>query len=104
MNGILTWFARHSVAANLLMWLLVAGGLLSIGGIPRQMMPDADFEIVTVSVPYPGAPPGEVDEAVCARVSERLQGLTTVRRVESSATEGLCHDLGALRGKSFCVS
>ena len=26
-KGLIAWFARNSVAANLLMWLLVVGGL-----------------------------------------------------------------------------
>lgn len=91
MNGILIWFARNRIAANLLMLLLLMGGLFSIGNIPRQLLPDVAHELVTVSVPYRGASPGEVDEAVCSLVSERLKGLQTIRRVESSATEGLCH-------------
>lgn len=91
MNGILAWFARNSVAANLLMWLILAGGLLSVSAIRTQVIPDLSYELITVSVPYPGASPGEVDEAVCARVDDSLQGLETVRRVHSVATQGLCY-------------
>ncbi len=89
-NGILAWFARHGVAANLLMALIVMGGLQSIGGLPLQTA-ELYYQFVTVSIPYPGAGPDEVDEAVCARADESLRGLQTVRRTHSLAVEGLCY-------------
>ncbi len=90
MNGILAWFARHGVAANLLVALIVIGGFLSIGDLPLQTF-EFSYEIATVSIPYPGAGPEEVDEAVCARADESLRGLKTVRRTHSQAVEGLCY-------------
>ncbi len=90
MKGLLAWFAGHSVAANLLMGLLVVAGLLSIGDLPLQTL-EFSYELATVSIPYPGASPVEVDEAVCARATESLQGLKSVRRTHSQAVEGLCY-------------
>ena len=86
----LAWFARHGVASNLLMALIAIAGLLSIGDLPVQTL-DFAYEFATISIPYPGASPGEVDEAVCARVDESLRGLKTVRRTRSQAVEGLCY-------------
>ncbi len=89
-GGVLGWFASHSVAANLLMALIVIAGLQSIGGLPLQTA-ELYYQFVTVSVPYPGAGPEEVDEAVCARADESLRGLKAVRRTHSLAIEGLCY-------------
>ncbi len=91
MTGILTWFAKNSVAANLLMWLIIIAGLLSAGAIRTQVIADLTYEIVTVSVPYPGAGPAEVDQEVCVRLDENLQGLKSIRRVHTTAVEGLCY-------------
>lgn len=90
-KGVLAWFARNSVAANLLMWSIVIGGLLNVGAIPALIVDRSGFEIVTISIPFPGADPGAVDEAVCVRVARSLQGAKLIRRVHSTATEGLCY-------------
>ncbi len=90
MNGILAWFARHGVAANLLMALIVMAGIQSTCGLPLQTA-ELYYELVTVSIPYPGADPEEVDQAVCARADESLRGQKSVRRTHSLAVEGLCY-------------
>ena len=38
-TGIIAWFARNSVAANLLMIFILVGGFLTIGTINKQMFP-----------------------------------------------------------------
>ena len=88
MNRSIEWFARNHVAANLLMALLVVGGLLTIPILGQEMVPEVDLERVTVSVTYPGAAPEEVEEAVAIRVEEALTGLPGIKRVRSTASEG----------------
>ena len=88
MNRCIEWFARNHVAANLLMAVIVVGGLLSIPQLGQEMIPAIDLEIVTITVPYPGAAPAEVEEAVCVRIEEALQGVAGVKRIRSTAAEG----------------
>ena len=45
-KGLIAWFARNSVAANLLMWLLVVGGLFSAFSIQKQVFPSFEFDVV----------------------------------------------------------
>jgi multidrug efflux pump subunit AcrB len=87
-NRAIAWFARNHVAANLLMVLLVVGGLLTVPMLGQQMLPDVDLEILTVSVPYPGASPEEVEDAICVRVEEAVTGLPGIKRIRSTASEG----------------
>lgn len=88
MKSIIAWFARNGVAANLLLLVIIAGGLLTLPSIKREVFPDIDLDIVTVAVVYPGAAPEEVEEAICIRIEEALQGLDGVKRITSSAAEG----------------
>ncbi|MCZ6463112.1 MAG: efflux RND transporter permease subunit, partial [Proteobacteria bacterium] len=88
MNGAIAWFARNHVAANLLMGLLVVGGLLSLPMIKREVFPQLNLDVVTVSVAYPGAAPAEVEAAICVRIEEQLQGLQGIKRIRSTASEG----------------
>ena len=87
-NGFLAWFARNHVAANLLMLLVVAGGLLSLKTTKIEMFPDMSIDMITVTVPYLGASPAEVEEGVCLRVEEAIAGVEGIKRLRSTASEG----------------
>ena len=86
--GLFGWFAGNSVSANLLMVFLIAGGLYAAVSMNAQTFPDIDPRQITVSVPYPGATPEEIETAVTRRVEEALIGIEGVERVRSVAAEG----------------
>ena len=90
MNRVIAWFAGTHVAANLLMMLLVVGGLLSRPSIKQELRPELTLDEVTVSVAYPGAAPIEIEEGICIRIEEELQGLQGVKRIRSTSAEGAC--------------
>ena len=87
--GLVPYFAHNPVAANLLMTLMLAGGLLAGLQLTSQVFPTVDPGVVTVSVPYPGATPTEVEEGITRRVEEAVFGIDGVDRVQSSATENM---------------
>ena len=89
MNGLIDWFARNGVVANLLMVLIVMAGVLTIPDLKKEVFPEFSVNVITVSVSYRGAAPEEVEEAVCIRVEEALQGLEGIERIRSSANEGM---------------
>ncbi|MCR9269781.1 MAG: efflux RND transporter permease subunit [Hyphomonadaceae bacterium] len=88
-GGLIGWFVRNPVAANLLMVVLLIGGLLMAGNLRSQVFPTIEPGIVTVSVPYPGATPAEVEEGVTRRVEEAVLGIDGVKRVSSVASENI---------------
>jgi len=90
MNGPIAWFARNHVAANLLLGVIVMAGVVSLPSMPQKSFPDLDFNLITVSVLYRGAAPEEVEEGVCVRVEEALEGVQGVDRLNSIAVEGVC--------------
>lgn len=89
MRGPVTWMARNHVAANLLMGFLLLSGALAIGVIKKETFPEISLDQVQIQVPYLGASPEEVEEGVCQRIEERLLGLEGIRRVRSTAAEGV---------------
>ena len=89
MNGTIAWFARNPVAANLLMVLLVAGGFLAAGNVTSEVFPEITLDRVVVEVPYLGAAPEEVEEAVCVRIEEAIQGVDGIKQIISTADEGM---------------
>ncbi|MFH1276897.1 MAG: efflux RND transporter permease subunit [Candidatus Eisenbacteria bacterium] len=89
MNRAIEWFARHPVAANLLVITIIGSGLLTMTRIKQETFPEFSLDIVTISVVYRGAAPSEVEEGVCVRIEEQLQGLDGIERLTSVAAEGL---------------
>lgn len=90
MNGVIGWFARNHVAANLMVGVIVLGGLASLSAIPQKSFPDLEIPVINVSVEYLGAAPEEVEEGVCIRIEEQLDGLEGIERIVSTSNEGLC--------------
>lgn len=88
-TGIIAWFVRNRVAANVAMVGLMVGGLFAVRGLRVEVFPEFSMDLVTVSVPYPGAAPEEIEKSVCSRIEEELDGLPGVERTTSTATEGM---------------
>jgi multidrug efflux pump subunit AcrB len=70
------------------MWTIVVGGLLTASSIKMEVFPEFQSDIITVSVPYLGAAPEEVEEGVCVRIEEALQDLEGIKKLSSTASEG----------------
>lgn len=90
MKGALAWFARNHVAANLLLLVIAVGGLVTAPQIRMEVFPEIDLDLVIIGVPYPGAAPAEVEEGICVRIEEKIQGVAGIRRITSTAAEGAC--------------
>jgi len=86
-TGLIGYLVNNSVAANLVMGLLLAGGFIAGLGLTAQVFPTIDPGIVTVTVPYPGATPSEVEESITRRVEEAVFGIDGVKKVVSKASE-----------------
>ena len=81
--------AANPIAANLLMGFLLLVGIISATGLPQEFLPEASLDRIQVVVPYPGAAPQEVEESIVRKVEEQVQSIEGLKRVESSAAEGL---------------
>jgi multidrug efflux pump subunit AcrB len=85
---IIAWFAHNPVAANLLMFCLIAGGLYSATTISKEITPRIETNYVTVTVPYRGGTPRDVEQGVLIKVEEAIQDLDGVRELVATAREG----------------
>ncbi len=88
-KGILGWFASNHVAANLLMLLIIIAGLITIHTVKIEVFPEFSADIITVSVPYRGATPSDVESGVLLRVEEAVAAIDGVKEITSSAMENM---------------
>ena len=88
-KGLIAWFTYNPVAANLLMFFIIIGGFLSYQMMTKRMQPDIQPNMVRISVPYLGAAPQEVEQGVIIKIEEAIQDVKGIKRVNSTASEGM---------------
>lgn len=87
-KGPIAWMAGNSVAANLLMVVLLIGGLFFMSHIKQEVFPEFSEDQVSISVTYSGASPEEVEQGIVLAIEEAVIGLDGVDEVSSSSVEG----------------
>ncbi|PKG55332.1 efflux RND transporter permease subunit [Shewanella sp. GutDb-MelDb] len=88
-KGMIAWFARNNVASNLLMWVLLIGGLFSTVIINKEIFPTFELNYLNISVAYPGAAPQEIEEGINIKIEEAIQDINGIKKVTSVASEGV---------------
>ena len=87
-KGPVAWMARNSVAANLLMAVLIIGGAVVAQRVKQEVFPEFELDMVSISVAYPGASPAEVEQGIVLALEEAVRGVDGVKRVTSVSNEG----------------
>lgn len=87
-KGPIAWMARNPVAANLLMLLLLGGGIWTSLNIQKEVFPQFQLDIVEISVGYPGAAPAEVEQGILLPIEETVRGVQGIKEITSTAREG----------------
>ncbi len=87
-TGIIGYMVRHRTAANLLLVLMLVGGIAAGLKIRTQFFPDVVLETVTVRIAWPGAGPDDMDRAVVALLEPALRAVEGVESSYSVSTEG----------------
>ena len=73
MTGLIAWWVRNAVAANLLMVFILVCGLLAWAGIEKEVQPVVKLPLVQVSLTWPGASPKEIEQQVIQRVALHVE-------------------------------
>ena len=89
MEKLIRWFVNNKVVSNLMMVLIIVTGATTIPMLKMEVFPEIDLNIINVSAVYPGATPADVEEAICIKIEERLQGLDGVKKITSNASENV---------------
>ncbi len=87
MKKLITFFIKYTVAVNVLMLVLILFGIMGLTNTKSSFFPLADTNIITISITYPGASPGEIEEGVVLKIEDNLRGLVGIDRVTSSSRE-----------------
>jgi multidrug efflux pump subunit AcrB len=87
-RGPIAFMASNHVAANILMLVLVIGGLFVGRSLKQEVFPEFALDMVSVRVAYPGATPAEVEDGIIRPIELAISAVDNVKRVAAAANEG----------------
>ncbi|MEL7452578.1 MAG: efflux RND transporter permease subunit, partial [Pseudomonadota bacterium] len=88
MNGIVSWFARNAVAANLVMIVAFIGGTMAFISLEREFFPTTLVNGAGVSMVWEGASPQDVEDQLISRIEDAVSDIDGLKRITSVSTEG----------------
>ena len=88
-RGPIAYMASNRIAPNLLMFGIIALGILSLGGLKREAWPTFAFNMIEVFMVYPGASPEEIEESIIIKIEEQIETLDDVKSIRSQAASGV---------------
>ena len=77
---------RHGTLA--LFFLLALLGVLALFGLPLELQPGGDRPEISISTPYPGAAPSEVEDLVTRPLEDVLEQVEGIRELSSTSSLG----------------
>ncbi|MBU0755676.1 MAG: efflux RND transporter permease subunit, partial [Planctomycetes bacterium] len=89
MKRFVALMAGNEVFAYMAFLLILAGGAFSASVMKREVFPSFSVDWIQVQVPYPSATPEEIEEGICQRVEEAIEGLEGIKKYRSTAQEDL---------------
>ncbi len=84
----LSYFARHRTAANLLLVAMIVLGLAAAPNMRAQFFPDIVIDEVDIVVSWPGAGAEDVDAGIVQVLQPALAAVEGVDQTESRSVEG----------------
>ncbi len=88
-GGVVKWFVKNPVAANLLMIGVIIMGFYSlVKKVPLETFPAFEQDVVNIAVSYLGATPKEVEQGVTLKIEDAIADLPGIERISSDSNEG----------------
>jgi multidrug efflux pump subunit AcrB len=89
MKKAIEWMADNHVASNLLMIFIIIVGVFSFYNAKIEVFPEVTMDMVTIEVMYPGASPDEVEQSICVKIEEQIEGIDGIASITSTANENV---------------
>lgn len=87
------WLTKFAINRRVTISMFILGllilGLVGLSRMPWDLQPKVDFPMVTVTIPYPGASPEEIEQRVVRPVEDQVSIINGVDQVESQAQENI---------------
>jgi len=89
MEKIITFLMRKKLLVNLMVIMIMSAGMVTIMSLNREMIPEVNFDMVTVTTIYPGASPDELESLVTIPIEKKLREVGDLDKVRSYNIENV---------------
>ena len=89
MKGLIRILLKNPVFVNMLMFIILISGLICAFMMSKELFPKFDLDSVSVSVTYSGVDPAEIEEAICLKLEDALDGIEGIKELQTTAGEGV---------------
>ncbi|MBU1147974.1 MAG: efflux RND transporter permease subunit, partial [Candidatus Omnitrophica bacterium] len=79
---------NQSLFVNLVSVLIIVFGLIVVVGMNREVFPNVDFDIVSITTAYPGATPLDVEKLITVPIEKELKEVDGIKEIKSSSSAG----------------
>ncbi len=83
------YFVKHPTLSNILMMAIIAIGLTSLGSLNRDSFPLIKPSKVQVTVAYPGASPGDIEDGICNPLEDATDGISFLEEQSCDARDNI---------------
>ena len=90
-RGPVAWMACNPVAANLLMVILLVGGMMMAARTYKDVFPEFSLNIITITVSYPGATPEEMEKSVTLAIEQAVEGVEGIKETSAIISSGFAN-------------
>ena len=87
MKKVIQFFINRPVWGNAAIVVILMFGLFSLFTMKRSFFPELDPTRIFVSVFYPGASPGEMEEGITIHIEQAVKGLDGIEEINSTSSE-----------------
>jgi multidrug efflux pump subunit AcrB len=88
MHALTRWFIRNPVATNLIMLLIIIGGIFTLLSMRIEGFPKLPADTVQIDTTFTGAYTEQVDRQITQKIEKALEGLQGVKKIQSTSSEG----------------
>lgn len=87
-RSLINIFARHKVAANLLMAVMILAGIFALNRLNTQFMPTYDLDIIRITVVWPGASAEDIERSITTPLETDLRNVDHIKKMLSTSRLG----------------
>ncbi len=78
------WVTKWRVTMLLLLVILLVGGF-SVYTIPKESSPDIEFGIISITTPYIGVNPVDIDQLITQEIEKEIQDVEGIKKITSNS-------------------
>lgn len=82
-------FAKHRVAANLLMVMMIMAGILGLSKLNVQFFPNFALDTISVTTIWSGASAEDIESGITIPLEQRLRSIDQLKEMTSSSAPGV---------------